>query len=134
MNEKKIHPADRHLSELITIIKTLRGDNGCPWDKKQTSQTLTKYIREETEELLEGIANNDSQNICEELGDVLYLILMVSEIHSEKDDFTIADVINTVSEKLVRRHPHVFTDLEMKDEAELTALWNKIKKEEKKKI
>ncbi len=134
MNEKKIHPADRHLSELITIIKTLRGDNGCPWDKKQTSQTLTKYIREETEELLEGIANNDSQNICEELGDVLYLILMVSEIHSEKNDFTVTDVINTVSEKLVRRHPHVFTDLEMKDEAELTALWNKIKKEEKKKI
>lgn len=76
------------LDELVTIIKTLRSDKGCPWDRKQTAVSLVKYIKEETTELLEAIDANDTDNLCEELGDVLYLIVMLAEIHSEQQIFT----------------------------------------------
>lgn len=123
--------SDRQLEELITIIKTLRSENGCPWDKKQTAQTLTKYIKEEVAELLEGIEMGDVQNICEESGDVLFLILMLAEIHTELNEFTLNDIISTVSEKLIRRHPHVFSDTEVKNEEELKKQWEAIKRQEK---
>lgn len=123
---------DRQLDELITIIKTLRGEGGCPWDKKQTAQTLTKYIKEEVGELLEGIKNDDTENICEETGDVLFLLLMLAEIHEEKDQFTLTDVIRNISDKLVRRHPHVFSDVKIDDEKQLREQWEAIKQAEKK--
>lgn len=120
------------LHRLVTIIKTLRSDEGCPWDKRQTPESLTKYIREETGELLDAISTGDTDNLCEELGDVLYLIVMLAEIHTERSQFTITDVIQSISAKLVRRHPHVFGDTKVTDEQELKQLWEKIKAEEKK--
>ncbi len=120
------------LDELVTIIKTLRSEKGCPWDKKQTPESLTKYIKEETAELLESIEANDTANLCEELGDVLFLIIMLADIHADRQQFDLSDVIQGISDKLVRRHPHVFGDSEVKNEQELRELWEKIKAEEKK--
>jgi len=114
-------------------IRALRARNGCPWDQKQTAQSLKKYIREETEELLEAIDENDSDHICEEAGDVLFLIALLAEIHTESDDFSLDDVISTVTRKMIRRHPHVFADARVGTEKELNAQWEKIKSTERSK-
>lgn len=121
-----------NLGELVTIIKTLRSDQGCPWDKKQTPETLIKYIKEETSELLDAIEAEDTANLCEELGDVLYLVVMLAEIHAERNQFDMNAIIKNISDKLVRRHPHVFGDAKVTNEDELRELWEKIKAEEKK--
>ncbi len=129
-----MQPTDRKLTNLISTIKTLRDPSGCPWDKKQTSKTLIKYLTDETEELVEGIEKDDHINICEELGDVLYLILMVTEIHADQDHFDFDDVIKTVNNKLIRRHPHVFSDSKVTDEQGLKDQWESIKRSEKQNI
>ena len=116
-------------------IHTLRSDNGCPWDKKQTSNSLKKYIQEETRELLEAIDEEDSEHICEEAGDILFLIALLTEIHQENNAFSMEDVLNTITAKMIRRHPHVFSGKEAGDEAELRAQWEQIKSlEQTKKI
>jgi tetrapyrrole methylase family protein/MazG family protein len=120
------------LQGLLDTIKTIRGKDGCPWDKRQTSSSLIKYLRAECEELVTAIQNKDHVNTCEELGDLLYLIVMVSEIHNDLGDFQLGDVIGTVTEKLIRRHPHVFAGKHYKDEEQLAAQWQAIKAEEKK--
>ncbi len=125
--QQKEHDIDK----LAGIIKTLRGKNGCPWDKKQTTNSLIKHLREETEELIAGINNQDTNNVCEELGDLTYLILMITEIHTERGDFTFSDVVKGISDKLVRRHPHVFADAVVKDEQDLQKQWAAIKQAEK---
>ncbi len=122
---------DTKLYELLSLIKILRGENGCPWDRKQTAKTLIKYLREETEELINGIAEKDTENVCEELGDLLYLILMITDIHSDNQDFTLLDVIDGISKKLIRRHPHVFSDVVIKNEQDLQKQWEAIKQAEK---
>lgn len=129
-----MQPTDRQLTNLILTIKTLKGPSGCPWDKKQTSKSLIKYLTEETEELVEGIKNDDHINICEELGDVLYLLLMITEIYSDQDHFDFDDVIRKVTDKLVRRHPHVFAGSKITDEQVLKDQWESIKRCEKQKI
>ncbi len=129
----KILQFDRQLQKLIETITKLRSEDGCPWDKKQTPTTLVKYIKEETEELIHGINNNDTANICEELGDVLYLLLMITSYHEDKDDFDLGEVISQVNEKLIRRHPHVFGNSELTDEQALKQQWDNIKQAEKSK-
>ncbi|MGB3212549.1 MAG: MazG nucleotide pyrophosphohydrolase domain-containing protein [Desulforhopalus sp.] len=121
------------LADLISTIKTLRGKEGCPWDKRQTSNSLLKYLKSECQELVIAIENRDQNNICEELGDLLYLIVMISEIHHEQKNFQLSDVIRTVNEKLIRRHPHVFAGQPYENEEQLAAQWQAIKAEEKKK-
>jgi MazG family protein len=120
-------------SELLTTIRTLRGKDGCPWDKRQTSSSLLKYLKSECEELMDAIQNEDLVNICEELGDLLYLIVMISEIHRDQGDFQLSDIIRTINEKLIRRHPHVFAGQPYENEAQLAAQWQAIKAAEKKK-
>lgn len=122
---------ENSLNELVTIIKTLRSDKGCPWDRKQTATSLVKYIKEETTELLEAIDANDTDILCEELGDVLYLIVLLAEIHSEQQIFTLKDSVKSISDKLIRRHPHVFGNETVENEQQLKELWEKIKAEEK---
>jgi len=117
--------------ELIQTIQQLRGDKGCPWDRKQTTQSLKKYLLEEFEEIIEAIDNNDSENLCEELGDFLYLILMIGEISRYEGKFTIDRIIASINEKLVRRHPHVFGTRKELDETELRRQWANIKESEK---
>ena len=95
--------------------------------------SLEKYLREEFNELIDAIKNQDFPNICEESGDLLYLILMISEISREKGQFHFPDVVRHVNNKLIRRHPHVFDDRIIESEKDLTKQWNQIKSEEKKK-
>lgn len=98
--------------DFCDIILRLRGEGGCPWDRKQTHSTLKPCLEEETQEVLEGIdiyeRTGDGENLCEELGDLLLQVVMHSVIAQEEGLFTIEDVIQGVSEKMVRRHPHVF--------------------------
>ncbi len=121
------------LPDLISTIKKLRGKNGCPWDKSQSASSLLKYLKSECDELVTAIENNDQVNICEELGDLLYLIVMISEIQNDQGFFNLSDIIRTVTEKLIRRHPHVFAGQPYENEEQLAAQWKAIKAEEKKK-
>lgn len=119
------------LHSLLSTIKTLRSDDGCPWDARQTSQSLIKYIKSECDELIDAIQNDDAENICEESGDLLYLIIMLSEINADLDNFNLSDVISSVNTKLIRRHPHVFEGTPYEDEKQLKEQWVKIKAQEK---
>jgi len=124
---------NKSLQGLIETIRTLRGENGCPWDKKRTNETLVKYLQSESAELVEAIHKNDHANICEEVGDVLYILIMLSEINSTDGFFNLSDVITGITEKLIRRHPHVFAGTTYASEEELAIQWQAIKDEEKKK-
>ncbi len=124
-------PSKPNLSDLSETITTLRSPAGCPWDQKQTDRSLVNYLKSEFNELLEAIEKGDSENICEELGDMLYLIMMVSEIHKEQVHFNFQDVIDTVNQKLIRRHPHVFDGGPQLSDEELREQWERIKSEEK---
>lgn len=126
-------PAISEITELITTIKTLRGTKGCPWDKQQTSTSLLKHLTSECEELIVAIQNEDHVNTCEELGDLLYILIMISEIHNDHGAFGFSDVIKDINQKLIRRHPHVFAGLPYENEEQLAVQWEAIKAEEKKK-
>lgn len=128
-----MHSSEQAFRKLTDIIKKLRSEAGCPWDKRQTIASLTKYLQEEFDELLLAIANNDAENLCEEAGDLLFLILMLAEINSEQKIFEITDVLNGVNEKLIRRHPHVFAGAQVEDEEALRKQWQAIKDKEKSK-
>ena len=99
--------------DLKEIIAKLRSQEGCPWDREQTFESLKKCLADETQEVFEAIDQNDMENLCEELGDVLMLVLLNSQIADEKGAFTIEQVIDGVSEKMIRRHPHVFGDAQV---------------------
>ncbi|WP_302327126.1 MazG family protein [Enterocloster lavalensis] len=117
--------------DLIGIIAELRSDHGCPWDKEQTFESLKKCLADETQEVFEAVDNKDMENLCEELGDVLLQVVLYSQIAKEAGAFTIDDVIDGISEKMVRRHPHVFGDIEVNSPEEALALWKEIKLQEK---
>ena len=118
-------------SRLIDVMNELR--EKCPWDKKQTIQTLRPMTIEETYELAEAIEQNDWINLKEELGDLLLHIVFYSRIASEKGLFTINDVIETLISKLIKRHPHIYGDTKVKDENDVKKNWEKIKIAEGKK-
>ena len=115
----------------ITIVKELRSENGCPWDRKQSPASLKRYLIEETNELLEAIDSKNQHHIKEELGDLLYLIVLLAQIHSEQDNFAIDDVIEAISAKMVRRHPHVFNNEKIESTEQLRKKWLEIKDQEK---
>ena len=117
--------------DLIGIIAELRSDHGCPWDKEQTFESLKKCLADEAQEVFEAVDNKDIENLCEELGDVLLQVVLYSQIAKEAGAFTIDDVIDGISEKMVRRHPHVFGDIEVNSPEEALALWKEIKLQEK---
>ena len=120
------------IDRLFNIIQTLRSENGCAWDKKQTPETMWKCLAEEVYELEEAIVKQDLQNICEELGDVLFQLVFIMEIFQEKGDFTFSDVVGEVAKKMINRHPHVYGDASVSTKEELDRQWDKIKTEEKK--
>jgi XTP/dITP diphosphohydrolase len=120
------------LQELIDIVAKLRDPNGgCPWDLEQTPQSLTPYIVEEAYEAVHAIRGGDREAIVSELGDLLLQVVLQAQIASEAGQFTIADVAQSISEKLTRRHPHVFGDVQVTDVAEVRANWAEIKAVEK---
>lgn len=124
--------AEHEILRLIEIVKRLRAKDGCPWDRDQTHESLKPYLLEETYELLESIDLADHRMLCEELGDVLLHIVMHSEMASETGQFALDDVIRGVSEKMVRRHPHVFGDVKVSSVKEVWETWDKVKKDERK--
>ncbi len=118
--------------KLLSIMEKLRSKNGCPWDRKQTYDTLKKYVLEEAYETIDAISKKDFSALKEELGDLLLQVVFLSQIAKEDRKFDFYDVVNTLNEKLVRRHPHVFGDLKVKDSDEVRKNWERIKKLEKK--
>ncbi len=121
----------KNFSKLREIIAVLRGPNGCPWDKEQTHESLKKYLIEETFEVIESIDSGDIDHLIEELGDVLLQVLLHAQIGEDEGYFAIEDVIEVLSEKMIRRHPHVFGDKKAEDSKEVLRNWQEIKKQEK---
>lgn len=118
--------------QLVQTIATLRGPDGCPWDKKQTHESLVKCLQNESQELIDAIAKHDDENMKEELGDVLLQVLMHAQIAKEEGKFSIADVIEYLDEKLHRRHPHVFGDhAKAATPEEALAVWREMKQKER---
>jgi len=119
----------RPIDELLEIMATLRGPEGCPWDKEQTHESLKPYVVEEAYELVEAVDGGENGEIREELGDLLLQIIFHSQIAAETGSFDFDDVIRGINEKLLRRHPHVFGDEKAVDEVEALKNWERIKVE-----
>ena len=119
----------QRLTEIMAQLRAPVG--GCPWDLKQTHQSLRPYLIEESAEVLEAIESGDKRHLCEELGDLLLQVVFHAQLARENGDFTIDDVTNAINEKLVRRHPHIFGDTKADDAETVKANWDAIKAQEK---
>lgn len=119
-----------NIDTLFEIVRTLRAENGCRWDRKQTPETMLKCLQEEMYELEEAIAKNDLDNCCEELGDVLFQLVFIARIFEERKAFTFSESIDRVAKKMIRRHPHVYDDKKISSHEELISQWEAIKAEE----
>jgi len=117
--------------DLLAIMRRLRAPGGCPWDAEQTHESLTRYLLEETYEVIEAIDAKSPEMLKEELGDLLLQPIFHCAIAEENGTFTMADVIHTLCDKLIRRHPHVFGDMEIRDSSAQIENWEQIKKAEK---
>lgn len=122
------HPT---IQSLINLIEALRGENGCPWDRKQTPSTLTVYLIEEMFELVEAINTNDADGVLEELGDVLFQLLFVAHMYQQDGRFSLEQVLERIIQKMVRRHPHVFGSEKVDNAGEVKEQWRRIKQQEK---
>ena len=135
MTSKKDIPLNKEtkytFQDFADIIRILRSPEGCPWDREQTFETMKQYLMSESEEVCLAVDRKDSENLCEELGDVLMEILLFSQIAADRNLFTIEDVIDGISRKMIRRHPHVFGDTIIRTSEETEALWKEIKEQEK---
>ena len=122
-------------TRLVEIMATLRGPDGCPWDREQTIDTLKPFLLEETYEVLEAIDRGDHAALCEELGDFVFEAVFVAQLEAEARHFTIADSLTSIADKLVRRHPHVFAreagDPGLDSAGQVRTRWEEIKAEER---
>ncbi|NGX29730.1 MAG: Nucleoside triphosphate pyrophosphohydrolase [Candidatus Anoxychlamydiales bacterium] len=118
---------------LLEITSQLLGPDGCEWDRKQTFESIKKYFIEEVYELIDAIESKDDQNILEEAGDVFFLVVFLTKIAETKNKFKIDEVIQNITDKIIRRHPHVFSDVKVRGIEDIIDNWNKIKKTEKNK-
>ena len=124
---KKAESLEEGCKNLYEIIKLLRSPEGCPWDRVQTNKSATESMIDEAYEYLDGAIRNDVSSMREEIGDVLINAFMNLYINEEHGDFKAEDALNEVCEKLIRRHPHVFSNMHAETEAEGLSLWNSIK-------
>lgn len=120
-----------HFDDLVALLHRLRSPGGCPWDAEQTHETLRPYLVEETYEVLEAIEGGDDAELRDELGDLLLQVVFHSELAAERGAFTIGDVTEAISSKLIRRHPHVFADVQVGSSAEVERNWAAIKRTER---
>ena len=120
-----------NLEKLIEIVKILRSENGCQWDREQTHNSLKPNMLEEAYEAVDAIDSGDMKHLKEELGDVLLQVVLHSQIADEENAFNIEDVALEIKEKLIRRHPHVFADVEVNSTQDILNNWEQIKQEEK---
>ena len=123
--------SENWISELLKVMDKLLSDQGCPWDREQTHSSLKKFLVEECAELLDSIDDKDDVGICEELGDILMHIVFHANIATREGRFTFDDVAKVITEKMIRRHPHVFGDEKVNHADEVLAVWNRAKAEEK---
>src|SRR5438874_11293362 len=120
------------IARLLSIMDRLRGPGGCPWDREQTLRSLTPYLLEEAHEVIEAIETGDAQHHREELGDLLFQIVFQARIAREEAKFDFAQVCDSISDKLTRRHPHVFGDVSVSGSREVVKNWERIKADERK--
>ncbi len=118
------------LRDLTQLIKKLRAPDGCPWDQQQKKEDIGKYILEEAYEVVDSLDKENPQALKEELGDLLFQILFLTEISAESDFFSLSDVMDGINEKMIRRHPHVFGDKKVNSVQEVRENWQQIKKKE----
>jgi MazG family protein len=122
----------RTFDDLVKLMTTLRAPGGCPWDRKQTLADLKPYVIEESYEVVDAIDRDDRSALLEEVGDFLLEAVFIAEITREEGSFDIYDSITAIHEKLVRRHPHVFGDVEARDAEQVLVNWEKLKSDERK--
>ena len=132
MENSILNQTDNALDDLCRLVKTLRGENGCPWDKKQTPGSVSIYLIEEVFELVDAIESGNSEHIREELGDVLFHIVFIAKMFEELGKFDLSQVARSITEKMIRRHPHVFGEKKINSTAEVIQNWHNIKIDEKK--
>lgn len=120
------------IAPIMDIIRTLRGENGCAWDRKQTPLSMWKCLAEEVYELQDAISKDDLENIQEEMGDVLFQVLFIMEIFHDKKEIPFSGVVDRVARKMIRRHPHVYESAVVGSEQDLLDQWERIKAMEKK--
>lgn len=118
------------LQALDNVIKTLTGPSGCPWDKAQTPLSLADYVIEESHELAAAIRSGNQAEVCEELGDVFFLLLFISSLYEKNYNFSLVNVLDGNRAKMIRRHPHVFSGVEFANMEEQLKAWEEIKKKE----
>lgn len=129
---KLIMAKNYQIKDFVQLISALRDpENGCPWDIKQTYQTMIPCLLEESYEVVDAIEKQDTDNLKEELGDLLLQVVFLSQLATEENKFTFDDVVNNVAEKIVRRHPHVFGDKKATNADEALQSWNAVKAKEK---
>ena len=128
MNSNRLSKAVVALTDLVT---RLRSPAGCPWDAKQTDSTLKMYLLEEAYEVLDAIENSSPEDVCLELGDLLFQILFLAQLAAERKEFDFTDVVEKITEKMIRRHPHVFGETRVADAEDVKRNWAKIKAKEK---
>ncbi|MFW5980247.1 MAG: nucleoside triphosphate pyrophosphohydrolase [Halanaerobiales bacterium] len=130
MNYKQLK---EEILQLVQVMERLRGPNGCPWDKEQDYYSLKPYVLEEAYEVVEALQKKDLVGLKEELGDLLLQVVFQAQIARENQEFDLVDIIRGIRKKLIRRHPHVFGDMEIDNAEDVKVTWDKIKKEEKNK-
>ena len=116
---------------LVRIMERLRADNGCPWDREQTRETLKPFLIEEAYEVVEAIDEGDPKHLMEELGDLLFQVVFHAQVAAERREFTIGQVLAETADKMVRRHPHVFGDGTASTTREVLEQWEELKREER---
>lgn len=122
---------EKIFDRLVELSRYLRGPNGCPWDREQTAKSLRSNVIEEAYEVVEAIDRDNPHELAEELGDLLYQVVFLSQIEEENSRFNVYDVVERLHNKLIRRHPHVFGEKKARDSAEALGAWNQQKLKEK---
>lgn len=131
MGFKNIEEIPTAFGRLEALVAALRGQNGCPWDKKQTSRSMAIKLLEETYEIVDAISKGEADGVCEELGDVLFHIFFIACLFEEEGRFGIKDVTDGITQKMIRRHPHVFGDRLVDSAEDVKQQWHVIKQDEK---
>jgi tetrapyrrole methylase family protein/MazG family protein/ATP diphosphatase len=119
--------------ELRDIIHTLRGPEGCPWDRKQTPEDIKNYLTEELYEVFDAVDKNEKNILMEEIGDLIFMILFLVDLYEEKNAFTLTEILNTIKAKMIHRHPHVFSTTTVSSVEEVRINWQRLKEKEGKK-
>lgn len=117
--------------ELVKVADILNSPGGCPWDIKQTFESLARYVLEEAHEVVDAVHHSNDPHILEELGDLFYTVIFYGKVAEREGRFTLAEIIDSLREKLIRRHPHVFGEIELSHDDEVMVHWERIKNEEK---